>query len=33
MENFIFCAVQDTHEAARDTVPYNNESDKRGANC
>ena len=25
--------TQDTHEGARNTVPYNNQSDKRAANC
>ena len=25
--------TQDTHEVARNTVPYDNESDKRAANC
>ena len=25
--------TEDTHEVATNTVPYNNESDKRAANC
>ena len=25
--------TQDTHEVARNTVPHNNQSDKRAANC